>query len=79
MLLRLKLQINSCEQSYDFALIQWYDFKYQAKNRLFKHDCLHLKLIEMFTLIAIESIIELVHIIPRFGKDNEYLVNKFLF
>jgi hypothetical protein len=79
MLLRLKIKINSYEQSYDLALVQWYDFKYQAKNRLFKYDCPHLKLVEMFTLIAIESIIELVHIIPRFGKENEYLVNKFLF
>ena len=64
---------------YDLALIQWYDFKYQAKDRLFKYDCPHLKLLEMFTLIAIESIIEPVHIIPRFGKENEYLANMFLF
>jgi hypothetical protein len=67
-LLAMLGKINSYEVSYDLA-----------KNRLFKYDCPHLKLIEMFTLIAIESIIELVHIIPRFGKENEYLVNKFLF
>lgn len=79
MLLRLKIKINLCEQSYDLALVQWYDFKYQAKSRLLKYDCPHLKLIEMFTLISIESIVELVHIVPRFGKENEYLVNKFLF
>ena len=79
MLFRLKIQVNSYEQSYDLALIQWYDFKYQAKSQLFKYNCPHLKLIEMFTLIAIESIIELVHIIPRFGKENEYLVDNFIF
>jgi len=77
MILRLKIQINLYEHSYDLALVQWYDFKHQTKHQLY--DCPHLKLIEMFTLVAIESIIELVHIIPRFGKENEYLVNKFLF
>ena len=79
MLLRLKLQINSCEQSYDLALIQWYDFKYQAKNRLFKYDCPHMKSIPMFTIIAIDSIIGPVHIIPRFNKPNEYFINLFMF
>jgi hypothetical protein len=79
MLLRLKIQINNEKKEYEFALVQWYDFKYQAKNRLFKYECPHLKLIEMFTLVAIDSIIEPVHIISRFGKKNEYLVNTFLF
>lgn len=79
MLFRLKIQINSREQLYDLALVQWYDFKYQAKNRLFKYNCPHLKLIEMFTLVTIESIIEPVHIVPRFNNENEYLVNMFLF
>ena len=79
MLFRLKIQINLCEQSYDLALVQWYDFKYQAKNWLFKYNCPHLKLLEMFTLIVLESIIEPVHIIPQFNKENKYLVNMFLF
>ena len=75
MLLRLKIQIRNKKEIYELALIQWYEFKYQTKNRLFKYECPHLKLIEIFTLVAIDSIIESVHIIPRFGKENEYLVN----
>ena len=68
MLLRLKIQIRNKKEIYELALIQWCEFKYQTKNP-------HLKLIEIFTLVAIDSIIESVHIIPRFGKENEYLVN----
>jgi hypothetical protein len=79
MLFRWKIQVKNEKNIYEFALIQWYDFKYQTKNRLFKYECPHLKSIEMFTLVAIDSIVEPVHIISRFGKENEYLVNTFLF
>lgn len=50
MLLRLKIQIKNEKREYEFVLVQWYDFKYQVKSRLFKYECSHLKLIEMFTL-----------------------------
>lgn len=76
MLFRLKIQVKNETNIHEFALIQWYDFKYQTKTRLFKYECPHLKLMEMFTLVTIDSIAEPVHIIPRFGKENSLaLVN----
>ncbi|UZO27203.1 uncharacterized protein OCT59_019408 [Rhizophagus irregularis] len=63
----------------ELALVHWYDFKYNDLHRLFKYDCPYVKHIPMFTVIAIESIIEPVHIIPCFNKTNEYFVNYFIF
>ncbi|PKK56601.1 hypothetical protein RhiirC2_799672 [Rhizophagus irregularis] len=63
----------------ELALVHWYDFKYNDLHRLFKYDCPYVKRIPMFTVIAIESIIEPVHIIPCFNKTNEYFVNYFIF
>ena len=63
----------------ELALVQWYEFKYNNSYRLFKYDCPHMKSISMFTVIAIDSIIEPVHVIPRFNKTNEYFINLFIF
>jgi hypothetical protein len=61
----------------NLALIQWYDFK--SKKYPYKYGCPHLKLKESYHFIAIEAIQGIVHIVPRFGKDNEYFVNKYIF
>ena len=37
-----------------------------------------MKLTEIYNFVAIEAIQNVVHIIPRFGKPNEYFVNKFI-
>lgn len=38
-----------------------------------------MKSISTFTVIAVDSIVEQVHIIPQFGKSNEYFINLFMF
>ncbi|EXX57401.1 hypothetical protein RirG_207510 [Rhizophagus irregularis DAOM 197198w] len=72
------LKIPSHDEQ-ELALVHWYDFKYNDLHCLFKYDCSYVKRIPMFTVIAIESIIEPVHIIPCFNKTNEYFVNYFIF
>lgn len=59
------------------ALIQWYDFKLQ--NTPYKYGCPYIKLVEIYNIIEVDAIQDVVHIIPRFNKDNEYFVNNFIF
>jgi hypothetical protein len=59
------------------ALVQWYDFKSSENPCLY--ECPLLKKTNLFNLIEIEAINDIIHIIPRFNKNNEFLVNKFLF
>ncbi|GES94544.1 hypothetical protein GLOIN_2v1824038 [Rhizophagus clarus] len=61
----------------NLALIQWYDFKSKRNPYLYGYP--HLKLIELYNFVAIESIHGVVHIVPRFNKQNEYFVNKYIF
>jgi hypothetical protein len=61
----------------NLALIQWYDFKNQ--RHLYLYGCPHLKLVEMYNFVTIDSIESIVHIVPRFDKTNEYFVNKYIF
>ena len=42
-------------------------------------QCSRLEFTEIYNFIDIEAIQDIVHIIPRFNADNEYLVNKFIF
>jgi hypothetical protein len=44
----------------NLALIQWYDFK--SKRNPYLYGCPHLKLIELYNFVAIESIHGVVHI-----------------
>lgn len=60
----------------NLALIQWYDFKDQSKPYLY--GCSRLELTEIYNFIDIEAIQDIVHIIPRFDSNNDYLVNKFI-
>ena len=66
--------------SFDLALIQWYDFHYKNdKCRLYKYDCPLLQLLNMYNFVPVESIIELVQVIQRAGRQNEYFVNIYMF
>ena len=57
--------------------MQWYHFK--SSENPFLYDCPLLKKTNTFNLIDIEAIDDIIHIIPRFIDNNEFLVNKFLF
>ncbi|KAF0531902.1 zn-finger domain-containing protein [Gigaspora margarita] len=62
---------------FNLVLIQWYDFK--SKKTPFDYGCPRLQLTEIYNIIDIDAIKDNVHIIPRFDKDNDYLVNKYIF
>ena len=37
------------------------------------------KVKKLYNFVAIDAIQDIVHIVPRFGKMNEYFVNKYIF
>lgn len=79
MLIRVEIGGYS-SSSFDLALIQWYDFRYKNDpRRLYKYDCPLLQLLDIFNFVPVESIIELVHVIPRVERSNEYFVNVYMF
>ena len=57
----------------EFVLVQWYE----EESKLWK--CPKLKLIKYYSCIPIESIDKTVHIVQRFDKTNEYLMNIYMF
>ena len=66
--------------SFDLALVRWYDFRYKNDTRrLYKYDCPLLQLTDIYNVVPIESIIELVQIIQRAEQQNEYFVNIYMF
>jgi hypothetical protein len=71
------MKFESNKKILNLALIQWYDFK--SKKNPYYYGCPRLQLTELFNIIDIEAIKNQVHIIPRFDKTNDYLVNKYIF
>jgi len=69
--------LGSEYQTLNLALIQWYDFKSQSNP--YMYGCPHLRLKELYNFVTIEAIQNVIHIIPRFDKENEYFVNKYMF
>ena len=57
--------------------MQWYDF--WSQKTPFVYGCPLLKLVDVYNFIEIGAIEDIVHIVPRFGKNNKYFVNKYLF
>lgn len=72
----IKLESSNEVLKNNLALIQWYDFK--SKKYPYYYGCPRLELTELFNIIDIEAIRNNVHIIPRFDKNNDYLVNKYV-
>lgn len=66
--------------SFDLALIQWYDFRYKHDiRRLYKYDCPWLQFIDTYNFVPVDSIIELVQVIQRAERQNEYFINMYMF
>ena len=57
--------------------MRWYNFISQQTPFVYK--CPLLELVNIYNLIEIEAIEDIVHIIPRFGKTNEFFVNKYIY
>ena len=51
---------------------------YKNENRFFKYGYPLVKLVNIYDLIPVELIIELVHVVPRYDKKNEYYINYFI-
>jgi hypothetical protein len=46
---------------------------------MYKYDCPLLQKISTYNIIPIESIIELIQVVERAEKQNEYFVNMYMF
>jgi hypothetical protein len=73
----LIVKIVDFEDLLNLALIQWYDFK--SESHPYLCGCPLLEFTEIYNFIDIEAIQNIVHIVPRFDKSNEYFVNKYIF
>ena len=73
----MKLYERLRNNTIKLALIQWYDFKLQ--NTSYKYECPYMKLVDIYNIIEVDTIQDIVHIILRFDKNNEYFVNNFIF
>ena len=77
MLINIEIENYS---SFDLALVRWYDFHHKNdQRRLYKYDCPLLHITNMYNVVPVESFIELMHIIQRAEKQNEYFVNVYMF
>ncbi|CAB4407649.1 unnamed protein product [Rhizophagus irregularis] len=76
-LLIVKIELKNQNIPLNLALIQWYNFKFQNQPHLY--GCPLLEITEIYNFINIEAIQDIVHIVPRFDKTNEYFVNKYIF
>ena len=65
--------------SFDFALVQWYDFWYNAQQHLFKYGCPLLRITNTYNFVPVKSIIELIQVFKHTERPNEYFVNVYMF
>ncbi|CAB4383195.1 unnamed protein product [Rhizophagus irregularis] len=68
---------SSNYDTFDLALVQWYDYK--DARELEKYGCPWLIQTSQYEFIPVESGVEPVHIIQRFIKNDEFFVNIFMF
>ena len=72
-----KIDLEDQNAPLNLALVQWYNFKFQDLS--YVHRCPLLEFTEIYNIIDIKAIQDIVHIVPHFDKRNEYFVNKFIF
>lgn len=69
------------------ALLRWYDIcssstennEEEEQDDTELYGCKRLYLTDHYTCVFLDSIDITAHIIPRYGKNNEYLLNKYIF
>ena len=76
-LLITEIRLPNKSSPLPLALVQWYNFK--SKNTPLVYGCPWLKLSKLYNFIEIEAIEDIIHVVPRFDKTNQYFVNKYLF
>jgi hypothetical protein len=61
-------------------MVKWYDYCKQVNNKdLEIYGCLRLTLLKEYDVVLLGSIEQAVHIIPRFHKTNQFLLNRSIF
>ena len=66
--------------SFELALVHWYDFCYKNDvQHLYKYDCSLLCTTNTYNFVLVESITELIQVVKRAKKQNEYFVNIYMF
>ncbi|GBC47370.2 hypothetical protein GLOIN_2v1785275 [Rhizophagus irregularis DAOM 181602=DAOM 197198] len=75
-LLFLKFFRGSYKEPYELALVRWFDIH---PIELIVYGYSQLYYTEEYNIIPVESINQEVHIIPRFNKENCFLLNKYMF
>jgi len=75
-LLLFKFFRGPLKEPYELALVRWYDIS-NIEPELY--GCPQLHYIEEYNAIPVSSISQEVHIVPRFAKDNQFLLNKYMF
>ena len=64
------------KEPYELALVRWYNIKTMEPEL---YGCPQLYYTEEYNTIPVGSINQEVHIVPRFDKENCYLLNKYIF
>ncbi|CAB5358276.1 unnamed protein product [Rhizophagus irregularis] len=49
-----------------------------VQSKHFRLDCPYMKMTNLYNLIPMESINEIVHVIPQFEKVDSYYINTFV-
>lgn len=75
-MLLFKFLRGSYKEPYELALVRWYDIDLTEHE---KYGCPQLYYTEEYNAIPIGSINQGVHIVPRFDKENRFLLNKYMF
>jgi len=69
-------------ESFSFVMVKWYDYCLPTRKEPEPLDifgCPRVKMLKEYNIVPLESVVESVHVIPRFHKENQYLVNKYIF
>ena len=73
------VEVPNLAKLVDLALVRWFDFKYKNPKKKYMYSCPLFEFTDIYDFVPVESILKLVHIVPRFEENNEYFLNAFLF
>ena len=66
--------------NFTFAMVKWYDYCESDNNEdLEIYGCPQLLMLKSYDIVLLDSITYGIHIIPRFHKENRFLMNRNIF
>ena len=64
--------MESKKFGYHLVLVHWYRLKHaNTSSRIYLYDCSYVELVDEYCFIPLESINEIVHVVLRFGLNNQ--------